>query len=65
MIKAKIIADSLSPQGKRITTFELEYCRFLHAEFMTHRAISKNSSSYSINNAFFVVAISFNLPPDF
>lgn len=44
-MQTKIIADSIAPNGKRITTFELEYPRFIHSEFMTHRAISKNSAS--------------------
>ena len=44
-ISAKIIADSISELGQRITTFELEYPRFIHAELLTHRLMSKNSSS--------------------
>ena len=41
MIKAKIITDSISTHtGKRITTFELDYNRFIHAELMTHRCIT-------------------------
>lgn len=45
-ITAKIIADSESIYtGERITTFELEYPRFIHSEFMTHRMLSKNSAS--------------------
>jgi thymidylate synthase ThyX len=44
-IKAKIILDSLSPSGKRLTTMELTYPRFIHAEFMTHRAFSRNAAS--------------------
>jgi len=44
-ISAKVIADSVSPQGVRITTFELEYPRFIHAEFMTHRLFSRNAAS--------------------
>ena len=44
-ISAKIIADSISQQGIRITTFELEYPRFIHAEFMTHRLFSRNAQS--------------------
>jgi thymidylate synthase ThyX len=44
-ISARIIADSLSPAGKRLTTFVLEYPRFIHAEFMTHRLFSRNASS--------------------
>ena len=46
MFKANIICDSLhSGTGSRLTTFELTYPRFIHAEFMTHRAFSRNSSS--------------------
>lgn len=44
-ISAKIIADSISPHGVRITTFELEYPRFCHSEFMTHRMFSRNAAS--------------------
>ncbi len=44
-IKAKIIADSESTYGTRITTFELEYPRFIHGEFMTHRLFSRNAAS--------------------
>jgi thymidylate synthase ThyX len=44
-IHAKIIADSISESGKRITSFELEYPRFIHAEFLTHRMVSKNGAS--------------------
>lgn len=45
MIEAKVICDSVSPQGKRLTTFKLRYPRFIHAEFMTHRVLSRNASS--------------------
>ena len=44
-ISAKIIADSVSPAGKRVTTYELNYPRFVHAEFMTHRLFSRNAAS--------------------
>lgn len=45
-ITAKIIADSVSSvSGQRLTTYELEYPRFIHAEFMTHKMLSKNSAS--------------------
>ena len=44
-IVAKIVADSISESGKRITTFELEYPRYIHAELLTHRMLSKNCSS--------------------
>lgn len=45
MISVSIIADSVSIHGDRITTFELEYPRFIHSEFMTHRQFSRNSAS--------------------
>lgn len=44
-ITAEIIADSISEQGKRLTTYKLRYPRFIHAEFMTHRVFSRNASS--------------------
>lgn len=45
-MKVTIIKDSLSlSTGKRITTFELQYPRFIHAELMTHRMFSRNSAS--------------------
>ena len=45
MIQAKIIADSISPNYIRLTTMQLIYPRFIHSEFMTHRAFSRNASS--------------------
>lgn len=45
-ITATIIADSYSSvNGKRITTFELQYPRFIHCELMTHRLFSRNAMS--------------------
>lgn len=44
-ISARIIKDSLAPDGCRLTTFVLRYHRMVHAELMTHRAFSRNSSS--------------------
>ena len=45
MIEAKVILDSVSPAGKRITTLQLKYPRWVHGEFLTHRAFSRNSMS--------------------
>lgn len=45
MITAKIVADSIGPHGKRITSFLLVYPRFIHSELMTHRAFSRNAAS--------------------
>jgi thymidylate synthase ThyX len=45
MISAKVIADSISPEGKRLTTMQLRYPKFIHGEFMTHRVFSRNASS--------------------
>ena len=44
-ISAKILADSVSPSGKRLTTFELEFHRFILSEFNTHRMLSRNAAS--------------------
>lgn len=44
-IVARIVADSINRQGNRITTFELEYHRFIHSELMTHRLFSRNAMS--------------------
>lgn len=45
MISAKLIAYSKSNTGQSIATFELEYPRFIHSEFMTHRLFSRNAAS--------------------
>ncbi len=45
MITAKVVQDSVSPAGVRITTLELQYPRFIHSEFMTHRVFSRNAAS--------------------
>ena len=44
-IKAEIIADSINPQGDRITTYLLTFPRFILAELNTHRLFTKNSAS--------------------
>ena len=44
-ISAEIIADSISAEGKRITTFVLEFHRFILPEFNTHRLFSRNAAS--------------------
>lgn len=43
--EVKIIKDSVSREGKNLTTMQLKYPRFIHAEFMTHREFSRNASS--------------------
>lgn len=45
MIYAKVIADSVSPSGSRLTTIEAQFHRFILAEVNTHRAFSRNSAS--------------------
>lgn len=42
---AKILADSMSPDGVRLTTFEVTMPRIVLAEFNTHRMFSRNSAS--------------------
>jgi len=43
--KTEILADSLNPQGNRITTMKITFPRFILAEFNTHRMFSRNSAS--------------------
>lgn len=45
MIEAKVIEDSISEAGARLTTLQLRYPRYIHADFMTHRVLSRNGSS--------------------
>lgn len=42
---ARVVLDSISPAGARITTMEWRYPRFIHAEIMTYRMFSRNSAS--------------------
>ena len=45
-IRASIILDSIyMPTRSRITTFEIEYPRFILSEFNTHRMLSRNTAS--------------------
>jgi len=44
-IKSEIIADSINGTGNRLTTYVLEYPRYIHSEIMTHRVFSKNAAS--------------------
>lgn len=43
---ARVVLDSLHPEnGVRLTTLELNYPYIVHAEFMTHCALSRNAAS--------------------
>jgi thymidylate synthase ThyX len=42
---ARVLLDSVSPVGARVTTLEVVMHRFVLAEFNTHRAFSRNSAS--------------------
>lgn len=45
MIEAKILKDSISESGDRVTTFELDYPRYILSELNTHRVFSRNTAS--------------------
>lgn len=45
MYSTKILLDSITSAGARLTTWELTYPRFVHAELMTHRVFSRCSAS--------------------
>lgn len=42
---AKIVADSVSPAGVRLVTFEATFSRIILSEVNTHRMLSRNSAS--------------------
>ena len=42
---ARVLLDSVSPAGVRLTTLEVTFPRFVLSEFNTHRILSKNSAS--------------------
>ncbi len=42
---ARVLLDSRSPSGARLTTLEVRYPRFIHSEMMTHRVFSRNAAS--------------------
>ena len=43
--RARVLLDSVSPAGVRLTTLEVSFPRFVLAEFNTHRVLSRNSAS--------------------
>lgn len=45
MIEAKVIEDSITDYGQRITTLQVKFHRFILPEFNTHRVFSRNFSS--------------------
>lgn len=45
MIQAKVVADSVSEWGDRLTTFEAVIHRYVLSELNTHRQFSRNSAS--------------------
>ena len=42
---AKVLADSVAPNGVRLTTLEVTFPRIVLSEFNTHRMLSRNSAS--------------------
>ena len=44
-ISAKVVEDSISEAGKRITTLQLRMPKFILAEFNTHRVFSRSTAS--------------------
>ena len=45
MLTSRVICDSISDSGVRLTTLQLRYPRMVHADFMTHRVFSRNGRS--------------------
>lgn len=46
MYIANVLLDSVSPDGVRLTTFEVEYPHAIHKDIMTHRMLSRNFQSF-------------------
>lgn len=44
-ITVRILRDSITDGGSRLVTWEWTYPRMIHAEIMTHRALSRNAAS--------------------
>ena len=42
---ARVLLDSVAPNGVRLTTLEVTFPRFVLAEWNTHRQFSRNSAS--------------------
>jgi len=42
---ARVVADSVGPDGQRLTTMEVTFWRAVLAEFNTHRVFTRNSAS--------------------
>lgn len=49
--EVRIVADSIAPNGKRITTFRLNYAMIIHWDMLTHRALSRNAESGRVISA--------------
>jgi hypothetical protein len=47
-INAKIVADSISEAGKRLTTLQLRYPKFIHGEAKTHRLMRIADRAYEL-----------------
>jgi len=45
MYSCKVLLDSLSPAGARLTSFVVSYPRIVHSELLTHRVLSRSSAS--------------------
>lgn len=43
--RAKVVLDSIGPNGKRLISVEATYPRFIHSEIMTHRDRARNAAS--------------------
>ena len=65
MIEANVIKHSISEAGKEIVSVEVIYPRYIHAELMTHRALSKNSSSSRAIPAIKIISQVFRSPVGF
>lgn len=59
---ATVIADSISEQKIRITTFQLRYWRPIHSELMTHREFSRCAGSSRARKSQAIIDAVYNSP---
>lgn len=64
-VSVRIIEDSISMDGARITTLVATYPRYIHAQVMTHRMFSRNAASSRAIPVKKMLAQPIYMPPSF
>ena len=51
----KVLADSISPDGIRLTTFQLTYWRSIHSELMKGRLVASRLADYEVSYGSYIL----------